>query len=61
MSQVDLGVPCHRVILLVRVVNDVLFARLSFHICGLAFLRLHERNVLRDADLLYRLRLRLPA
>jgi hypothetical protein len=61
VSQVDLRIPCHRDILLVRLVNDVLLANLSFHICGLAFLRLHDRNVLRDPDLLYRLRLRLPA
>lgn len=61
MLQVDLGIPCHRVILLVRVVNDVLLARLSIYIYRLAFLRLHDRNVLRGTDLLYRLRLRLPA
>ena len=59
MSQVDLGVPCHLVTLLVRVVNDVLFAHLSLYICGLAFLRIHDCNVFRDTDIFYRLRLHL--
>lgn len=60
MSQVDLGIPCDLVLVLVRVVNDVLFAHLSFYICGLAFLWFHDCNVFRDTDLLYRLRLHLP-
>jgi len=42
-------------------VNDVLLGHLSFYICRLAFLRLYDRNVFLDTDLLYRLRLSLPA
>ena len=56
-----MGFPRHRVLLHFRVVHDVLLARLSFHLCRLAFLRLHDHGFVRRAPILHRLRVRLSA